>query len=132
VIGQLGRPEYRQHYSGGPRIWLYEHDLSVLILIGDFQFDSRVREEFVDLLRSRNLPAEPSRLIAEPALTVEALLRQMAETDVVISARDHNLILAMILEPVMALSDHAKLVSLDPQSGYLFVGCRRLLELEKT
>ena len=93
------------------------------ILIGDFQFDSRVREEWVDLLRSRNLPAEPSRLIAEPALTVEELLRQMAKTNVVISARYHNLVLAMILDkPAMAPSDHAKLVSLDPQSRYLLVG----------
>jgi polysaccharide pyruvyl transferase WcaK-like protein len=115
VMGQLDRPEYRRYLDTMAALvsWLCEHDFSVRILIGDFQFDSRVREEFVDILRSRNLPAEPSRLIVEPALTVDELLRQMAETDIVISPRYHNLVLAMILDkPVMALSDHAKLDSL--------------------
>ena len=115
VIGQSDEPEYRQYLDTMATFvsWLYEHDFSVRILIGDFQFDSRVGEEFVDLLKSRNLPVGPSWLIAEPALTVDELLRQMVETDVVISARYHNLVLAMILDkPVMALSDHAKLDSL--------------------
>ena len=40
-----------------------------------------------------------------------------------ISTRHHDLVLAMILDrPVMALSDHAKQVSLDPPFRYLFVG----------
>jgi len=120
VIGRLDRPEYRQYLDTMAAFvsWLHEHDFGVRILMGDFQFDSRVMLEFVDLLRSRNLPAEPSWLIAEPALTVDELLRQMAETDVVISPRYHNLVLAMILEkPVMALSDHAKIDSLLTELG---------------
>ena len=120
VLGRLDRPEYRRYLDTMAAFvsWLYEHDFSVRILMGDFQFDSRVMEEFVNLLRSRNLPAESSRLIAEPALTVDELLRQMTETDVVISPRYHNLVLAMILDkPVMALSDHAKLDSLLTELG---------------
>jgi hypothetical protein len=46
-----------------------------------------------------------------------------AETYVEISARYHNLFLAMILDkPVMALSDHAMQVSLDPPICHLFAG----------
>jgi polysaccharide pyruvyl transferase WcaK-like protein len=115
AIGLLDTPEYRRYLDTMATLvsWLYEHDFNVRILIGDFQFDSRVTEEFVDLLRSRKLPVEPSQLMAEPALTVDELLRQIEETDVVISPRYHNLVLAMILDkPVMALSDHAKLDSL--------------------
>jgi polysaccharide pyruvyl transferase WcaK-like protein len=120
VIGQLDRPEYRQYLDTMAALvsWLHERDFSVRLLIGDFQYDIRVREEFVELLRSRNLLAEPSRLISEPAMTVDELVRQMAETDIVISARYHNLVLAMILDkPVIALSDHAKLDSLLTELG---------------
>lgn len=113
VMGQLDRPEYRQYLDtmAALVLSLYEHNFNVRILIGDFQFDSRVRKEFIALLSSRGLPTK--QLIVEPALTVNELLRQIAETDVVISPRYHNLILAMILEkPIIALSDHAKLDSL--------------------
>ena len=113
VMGQLDRPEYRQYLDTMAALvsWLYEHNFSVRILIGDFQFDSRVRNEFIALLGSRGLPAK--QIIVEPALTVDELLRQIAETDVVISPRYHNLVLAMVLDkPIIALSDHAKLDSL--------------------
>lgn len=120
VLGRLDRPEYRQYLDTMAALvsWLHERDFCVRILIGDFQYDTRVREEFVELLKSRNLLAEPSRLISEPAMTVEELLRQMSETDIVISPRYHNLVLAMILnKPVIALSDHAKLDSLLTELG---------------
>ena len=77
-----------------------------------------VIEEFVDVLKSRNIPTDPLLLIAEPALTVKELLRQVGETEAVISARYHNLVLALIQnKPVMALSDHAKLDSLVTDFG---------------
>ena len=114
VMGQLDRPEYRQYLDTMAALvsWLYEHNFRVRILIGDFQFDSRVRKEFIALLSSRGLTTRDQPLV-EPALTVDELLRQIAETDIVISPRYHNLVLAMILEkPIIALSDHAKLDSL--------------------
>ena len=56
--------------------------------------------------------------MAEPAQTVPELLRQIAETEVVISARYHNLVLALIQDkPVIALSDHPKLDSLATDLG---------------
>ena len=75
-------------------------------------------EEFVGVLKSRNIPADPPLLIAEPALTVEELLRQVSETEAVISARYHNLVMALIQnKPVIALSDHAKLNSVVTDFG---------------
>jgi len=115
VVGQLETAEYRRYLDTMTAFvsWLYEHDFSVRLLIGDFQYDSRVIDDFVDLLRSRNLSVDPSRLVSEPARSVDELLAQLAQTDVVISARYHNLVMAMVLDkPVMALSDHAKLDSL--------------------
>ena len=57
-------------------------------------------------------------MFAEPALTVEELLRQVSETEAVISARYHNLVVALIQnKPVIALSDHAKLNSVVTDFG---------------
>ncbi len=45
--------------------------------------------------------------------TVEELLRQLRETDAVISPRFHNLVLALMLDkPVIALSDLPKVTAL--------------------
>jgi polysaccharide pyruvyl transferase WcaK-like protein len=98
--------------------WLHGQGYSVRLLIGDIQYDSSVIEEFVGVLKTRNIPADPPLLIAEPAQTVEELLRQVSETEAVISARYHNLVVALIQnKPVIALSDHAKLDSVVTDFG---------------
>ena len=98
--------------------WLQAHGYGVRLLIGDIAYDSSVIEEFVDVLKSRNLAADPPLLIAEPAVTVKELLRQVGETEAVVSARYHNLVMALIQnKPVIALSDHAKLDSLATDFG---------------
>jgi polysaccharide pyruvyl transferase WcaK-like protein len=98
--------------------WLQTHGFSVRLLIGDIQYDTSVIEEFVDALKRRNIPTGAPLLIAEPALTVKELLCQVGETEAVISARYHNLVMALIQnKPVIALSDHAKLDSLATDFG---------------
>jgi polysaccharide pyruvyl transferase WcaK-like protein len=90
----------------------------VRLLIGDIQYDTAVIEEFIGVLKSRNIPTASPLLIVEPAPTVEELLRQVSETEAVISARYHNLVLALIQnKPVIALSDHAKLNSVVTDFG---------------
>jgi polysaccharide pyruvyl transferase WcaK-like protein len=98
--------------------WLQEHGYGVRLLIGDVNYDTAVIDEFVALLKSQNIPAEAPLLIAEPAMTVKELLRQVGETEVVISPRYHNLVMALLQsKPVIALSDHAKLDSLVTDFG---------------
>jgi polysaccharide pyruvyl transferase WcaK-like protein len=98
--------------------WLQEHGYGVRLLIGDIQYDTGVIEEFVNILKSRNLPIDAPLLTAEPAQTVKEVLHQVGETEVVISARYHNLVMALIQnKPVIALSDHAKLDSLVSDFG---------------
>jgi polysaccharide pyruvyl transferase WcaK-like protein len=99
--------------------WLQGQGYGVRLLIGDIQYDTAVIEEFVDVLRSQNIPTAAPLLIVEPAPTVEELLRQVSETEAVISARYHNLVLALIQnKPVIALSDHAKLNSVVTDFGF--------------
>jgi polysaccharide pyruvyl transferase WcaK-like protein len=98
--------------------WLQVHGYGVRLLIGDIHYDAWVMEEFVEILKSRNIPTDAPLLVAEPALTVKELLRQVGETEAVISARYHNLVLALVQnKPVIALSDHAKLDSLVTDFG---------------
>ncbi|HEY7299561.1 MAG TPA: polysaccharide pyruvyl transferase family protein [Xanthobacteraceae bacterium] len=99
-------------------IWLQQHGYGVRLLIGDIHYDTAVVEQFVRILSSRHIPATAPLLIAEPAQTVPELLRQIAETDVVISSRYHNLVLGLVYnKPIIALSDHPKLDSLATDLG---------------
>jgi polysaccharide pyruvyl transferase WcaK-like protein len=99
-------------------LWLQGHGYSVRLLIGDIQYDTPVIKEFIELLKSRNIPTNPPLLIAEPAQTIEELLRQVGETEAVISPRYHNVVIALMQnKPVIALSDHAKLDSLVTDFG---------------
>jgi len=94
-------------------IWLHERGYPVRVLIGDVSFDSSVVRCFMGLLKERGLVPEDGMLVSEPALTVDQLLSQLAATDIVVSPRFHNLVLALMLnKPVIALSDHHKLDSL--------------------
>jgi polysaccharide pyruvyl transferase WcaK-like protein len=98
--------------------WLQGHGYDVRLLIGDIEYDTWVIEEFVNVLQNRTLATEAPLLIAEPARTVKELLRQVGETEAVISPRYHNLVMALIQnKPVIALSDHAKLDSLVTDFG---------------
>jgi len=98
--------------------WLQGQGYGVRLLIGDIQYDTWVREAFVDLLKSRNIPTDAPPLIVEPVLTVKEQLRQVGETEAVISARYHNIVMALIQnKPVITLSDHAKLNSLATDFG---------------
>jgi polysaccharide pyruvyl transferase WcaK-like protein len=94
-------------------IWLRKHQYPVRVLVGDVLYDSSVKLDFMNLLKERGLVPDDGQIIAEPVLTVDQLLCQLAGTDIVISPRYHNLVLALMLnKPVLALSDHQKLDSL--------------------
>jgi polysaccharide pyruvyl transferase WcaK-like protein len=98
--------------------WLQRHDYSVRLIIGDFRFDTSVIEQFITVLKNHNVSTDAPLLIVEPALTVDELLRQISGTEVVISARYHNLVMALIQnKPVIALSDHPKLDSVVTEFG---------------
>jgi len=98
--------------------WLQEHGYGVRLLIGDVSYDIAVIEKFVGVLKIQNIPAEAPLVIAEPAITVKELLRQVGETEFVVSPRYHNLVIALLQsKPVIALSDHAKLDSLVTDFG---------------
>lgn len=112
---RAGTSHYRDYLDAMATfvLWLREHHYSVRLLIGDLQYDTGVRQDLIGLLESRSTPAELPLVLADPVPTVGELLHQLQGTDVVISPRLHNLVLALMLnKPVIALSDLPKVDSL--------------------
>lgn len=93
--------------------WLQKQGHAVRLIIGDAQYDTRVREDLITLLEARGAGARAPLLLSDPVPTVDELLRQLRETCAVISPRFHNLVLALMLnKPVIALSDLPKVDAL--------------------
>jgi polysaccharide pyruvyl transferase WcaK-like protein len=120
TTNSLGTDAYRHYLETMATFvsWLQTRGYDVRLLIGDFQYDTSVREELVEILRRRGEAVDPPLLTVEAAPTVSELLRQLGEAEIVISPRYHNLVMSLIQgKPVMALSDHAKLDSLITDFG---------------
>jgi polysaccharide pyruvyl transferase WcaK-like protein len=97
----------------GFMVFLLERGYQLCILQGDARFDGTARAELRKRAEQRGLNYELSGIIDENSASVEDLLRQLAQVDVVISPRFHNLILAMMLGvPVIS-------ISYDPKSDVL-------------
>lgn len=94
-------------------MWLHARGYAVRLIIGDAQYDTRVREQLISLLASRGASVAAPQLRSDPVPNVDELIRQLDETDAVISPRFHNLVLALLLnKPVIALSDLPKVTAL--------------------
>jgi polysaccharide pyruvyl transferase WcaK-like protein len=97
--------------------WLLDHRYDIRLVIGD-QGDTNVTREFKHLLKARLGAYDEERIIDQPALSVEQLLPQIAEADIVVATRFHNVLLALLLnKPVIAISFHHKCASLMSEMG---------------
>src|SRR5262249_40923707 len=75
-------------------VWLQAQGYAVRLVIGDAQYDTRVREDLITVLGKRGAAVRAPLLLSDPVPTVDALLGQLRETEAVISPRFHNLVLA--------------------------------------
>jgi polysaccharide pyruvyl transferase WcaK-like protein len=97
--------------------WLFARGYDVRLLIGDLG-DVPAKEEFRDLLRDRISGCHEERLIDEPIRSVEDLLVQIAETDLVVATRFHNVLLSLFCnKPVISIAFHHKCESLMSAMG---------------
>jgi polysaccharide pyruvyl transferase WcaK-like protein len=97
--------------------WLLAHEYSVRLLIGDIS-DKRVAQDFKSMLAEQLTPADQRYVIDEPAACVEQLLLQLADTDIVVATRFHNIILALLVNiPVLSIAFHHKCFSLMSSMG---------------
>jgi polysaccharide pyruvyl transferase WcaK-like protein len=99
-----GERIYQSYLTKARRVvsWLLERGLEVRLLIGDTRADERPVRELVAALGQGH--AGSGRLVAQPTPAFEALLDQIAGTDVVVATRYHNVLLSLLLErPVISL-----------------------------
>ncbi len=97
--------------------WLLKRNYDIRLLISDLG-DRPATTEFKALLKDRLGLYDEDRIIDEPALSVETLLAQLAETDAVVATRFHNALLALALnKPVISISFHRKCTSLMQDMG---------------
>jgi polysaccharide pyruvyl transferase WcaK-like protein len=93
--------------------WLLDHGYTVRLLIGDLAYDTRARKDVLRMLQERNPARRNGKIVEVPISSVEELVGQLAQTDVVVATRFHNVLLALMLDkPVLALSYHEKITSL--------------------
>lgn len=97
--------------------WLLAREYDVRLLMGDL-CDRPAVNEFKCLLKQRLPDYDPSRILDDEVVSVEQLLSQIAETDLVVATRFHNVLLALLNDkPVIAISFHHKVASLMSAMG---------------
>jgi polysaccharide pyruvyl transferase WcaK-like protein len=93
--------------------WLLQHRYRVRILQGDTRYDGPVRQDLRTRLEKRGFRYDDVGILDEDISSVEDLLTQLAQVDVVVSPRFHNLILGFMLnKPAIS-------ISYDPKSDAL-------------
>lgn len=94
-------------------IWLYENGYTVRLLVGDTLYDNNVKEDIKYNILNKGVDYNNGNIIDEPIHSVGQIVTQISKTDVVVSPRFHNIILALMLnKPVISLSYHDKFSSL--------------------
>jgi polysaccharide pyruvyl transferase WcaK-like protein len=127
-----GEPIYQNYMQTLTQFaaWLLNNGYSVRLLIGDLAYDKRARDDAFRMLLESGAVSDPSTIINDPVASAEELWTQLAQTDVVIATRFHNILLALMLKkPVLALSYHEKVRSLMAGMG-LAEFCEDIAELE--
>jgi polysaccharide pyruvyl transferase WcaK-like protein len=97
---------------------LFEEKFIVRLLIGDVKYDSSVKKDLLQLIEKNGPKYEVEQIINEPIYDLVELLPQLAKSDIVVSPRFHNIILALMLNiPVISISYNKKFESLMKEFG---------------
>ena len=98
--------------------WLLDQNYSVRLLTGDLPVDQRPVDDILQFARQSGQPGWPERVIAEPIADVEGLFEQIAQTDIVVAARFHNVVCSLMLgRPVVSIGYHEKNEALLAEMG---------------
>jgi polysaccharide pyruvyl transferase WcaK-like protein len=109
-------------------LWLLDHGYRTRIVIGDVHYDLPMLEELRTWLKGRGAL---ERVIDEPVASFEDLLNQLAEADLVVATRFHNVLLSILLgKPVVSISHMDKNDALMSAMG-LSAYCRGLAHVEE-
>jgi len=115
-VGKLGLPEcgegkYRDFIAelGAFVSWLIDNRYPVRLLIGDTLYDNTVKEDVLEWLRQRGQALDSASITNANVSSGAELLLELAATDIVVSARFHNVLVGLMLrKPAISLSYHEK------------------------
>ena len=89
--------------------WLLNQGYAVRLLTGDLPTDQRPVDEIIEFVRYEARSDCTSRLSAEAIPDREKLYQEVANTDVVVATRFHNVVCALALgRPVISIGYHKK------------------------
>lgn len=127
-----GEPIYRQYIDKMKRFlsWLLSQGYSVRLLTGDLENDPQPAYQLLKFIRNEGAADWQERIVAEPIRTVDDLSTQIAQTDMVVASRFHNLIAAVMLgRPVISIGFHEKNTALMAQMS-LDAYCQHIEQLD--
>jgi polysaccharide pyruvyl transferase WcaK-like protein len=118
--GAASTNAYREYLEkiGSFVIWLLERGYAVRVIIGDLSYDEGVLDDLRQWLRARGVGPLAAGLEDEIARSVEQVIEQIADCDIVVASRFHNVLLALLLaRPVVSLSYNEKNDALMTEMG---------------
>jgi polysaccharide pyruvyl transferase WcaK-like protein len=99
-------------------LWLLGEGHRVRMITGQTT-DWRAVERLLEIVRSRGGPEPGERLIAEPASSLQGVMEQIADSDVVVATRYHNLVCSLKLgKPTIAVNYSGKNAALMADAGF--------------
>ena len=107
-------------------LWLLERGYRPRIVIGDAEYDEGIRVELREWFEKKNVVHE---VVDERASSFEELMAQLAQADLVVATRFHNVLLSLMKEkPVLSVSHMDKNDQLMAAMGlgaYSLAACER-------
>jgi polysaccharide pyruvyl transferase WcaK-like protein len=115
----IGEQVYQTYFSKikGFASWLFRKGFAVRIIFGD-RTDHRPVQEFIEFVNEEGESGWRERFFVEELTTFNELFNQIAQTDLVVSSRFHNVLCSLMLEkPVISLGYHEKNANLMTAMG---------------
>lgn len=110
--------------------WLLDQGFTVRLLEGDHQCDPPVRHALVSLLREAGRTSPDAHLINEDVTSIDDLVSQLRQCDVIVSPRFHNQVIGIMLnKPVLGISYDVKTDALMSACGLGFF-CHAIDDLD--
>jgi polysaccharide pyruvyl transferase WcaK-like protein len=98
-------------------LWLVDNGRPVRLLTTDVH-DERIMQEIMADVRAHRPELGPSRVVAEPASSLDELMRQIASVDTVVATRYHNVLCGLKLaKPTLSVGYAAKFDVLMAEMG---------------
>jgi polysaccharide pyruvyl transferase WcaK-like protein len=94
-------------------LWLFDRQCEVRVMHGDRKYDAQALSDLREMLRARGVRDDDPRIDMPQIADTRDLLRVIADVDVVVASRYHNVILSLLLgRPAIAISYHFKFAAL--------------------